>query len=94
MKKDVFRPTHNPIMTELYDTFQDAADYRDCYPDDWIERERMAVYRKACEIAEREKLKEPTLDVIERYESNACGHVDYGRTWVVGIVEWMRGYNR
>jgi len=92
MKHDFFRPTHDSITTELYDTFQDVAKHREYHSNEWIKRERIAVYRKACEIAKRDNLKEPTLNIIERYESNAYGHIDYGKKWAIGIVEWMRGY--
>ena len=88
--KDVFRP-RDPLMASIYDVFQETAKHRECHPYEWIERERQAVFKEAVRIAKENDLRVPTIDIIERYESNACGHVDYGKKWAMGIVEWMRG---
>ena len=93
MKRDIFRP-HDPLMQRIYDALQRETINRDLSDDDcWIQRERETVFNESVAVAKEHGMRGPTIDVIERYEECALGHVDYGKKWVTGIVNWMKEIN-
>jgi hypothetical protein len=50
----------------------------------------MAVWRAAREYSEKHGLRVPTMEEIERAETSAYGHVDYGAKWAYGVARHMR----
>jgi hypothetical protein len=87
---DIFRPRTDPARL-LYDVFQAEAALRtEKHVDQWIIAERMAMWTAARDYAQQHGLRVPTLVDVERAESCACGHVDYGSKWAYGIAEAMR----
>lgn len=92
MKRDIFRPS-DPLMQRIYDAFHRKTINRNLFNNDWIQRERETVFNESVAVAKENGLRVPTIDVIEIYENCALGHVDYGKKWVTGIVNWMKGVN-
>jgi len=90
MMLDFFRPHTEPART-LYDAFQAEAEKRpERTCDEWIAKERMAMWHVATSYAQRHGLHMPTLDEVTLAERLACGHVDYGAKWAIGVAEAMR----
>lgn len=88
-KKDSLRPEFEPAAS-LYDAFVRASKNRkDVSVDQWIERERMAVFNAAKHIAEKMNLRCPTLEEVAKAESNAVGSSDYGAKWARGVAGAM-----
>lgn len=86
---DIFRPNHEPART-IYDAFQDEASKRKDRKD-WIEKERERVWSTARDCAQQYGYKVPTMEEVQRAETLACGHTDYGAKWAYGIVAIMKG---
>ena len=86
--RDVFRPRYQPAQT-IYDAFQAEAAHRHGSVEEWIERERLVVWRTARDYAQQHGLRVPTMDQIERAERSACGHVDYGAKWAYRVAEFI-----
>ncbi len=82
---DFFRPQFQPAQ-RIYDAFQDEAKKRKDR-DDWIEQERLRVFREARDFAQENGLSFPTLEQVKECESYAMGHVDYGAKWAYGVAE-------
>jgi len=88
--RDLFRPNQEPERT-LYDAFQkESGNRKGREVVEWIEAERMAVWRAAREYSEKHGLRVPTMEEIERAETSAYGHVDYGAKWAYGVARHMR----
>jgi len=87
--KDVFRPHQEPARS-IYDAFQEEAEKREGRSiEAWQTAEKKTVWQAARDAAQQRGLRVPTMEEIERAESSACGHVDYGAKWAYGIVEAM-----
>ena len=90
---DIFRPRFEPAAS-IYDAFQaEAAKRKGRRAEEWIEAERGAVLRAACEQAQRLGLREPGWAEVVSAEACACGHVDYGAKWALGVADAMRMRN-
>ncbi len=87
---DPFRP-RTPAAAAIYDAFQNEAAKRRSSPGlSWVELERTAVHRAACEQARLNGWPEPELQTIEAAERSAKGHIDYGMKWALYVVDSMR----
>lgn len=83
---DILRPRHSPAK-EIYDAFQQESEHRDDRDfNEWVRKEREAVWRAARDYAQQHNLTVPTMDEVEKMEISACGHVDYGAKWAYGIA--------
>ena len=88
--RDFLRPRNEPACT-LYDAFQAEAEHRDGRAlEDWTRMEREAVWRAARDYAQQHGLRVPTLEDVERAETFACGHADYGTTWAFRVADAMQ----
>ena len=83
-----FRPRVEPARA-IYDAFQKDALNRPKRGDDWIELERLAVWRAARDWAMAHALNIPTLDQIKDAEISASGHVDYGAKWAYRVADLL-----
>ena len=91
MSTDIFRPRTEPART-LYDAFHTEAEHRAGRSiEDWITAERKAVWRAARDYAQQFGLQVPTLADVERAESSAKGHCDYGAKWAYYLADVMLG---
>lgn len=89
--RDIFRPSHGPAQV-IYDAFQKVAfDRSDVSCEEWIARERKAVWEAARDYAQMHSLLVPTIEQVEAAERNATGHVDYGAKWAWGVAAAMEG---
>lgn len=88
--RDLFQPSSEPARS-LYAAFQaEAAKRAGRAPEEWMRAEKEAVHREAVYQAEKLGLRAPSLDEVASAEQYACGSVDYGATWVYGVVKAMR----
>ena len=89
---DIFRPHREPART-LYDVFQKEAAHRKGRSiQEWQRLERLAIWGAAKDYAQQYGLCVPTMDDIERAETCAVGHVDYGAKWAYGVAKSMGIY--
>lgn len=87
---DPFKPISEPASS-LYAAFQaEAAKRNNRSTDEWMRAEKEAVYKEAVYQAEKLGLRAPTMAEVASAEQYACGSVDYGATWVYGVVKAMR----
>lgn len=88
--KDFFRPHTDPARL-IYDVFQaEAAKRPERNVDYWLRVEREVVWKTARDYAQQRGLRVPTMEEVERAESNATGSVDYGAKWAYGVAELLR----
>lgn len=88
--RDPFAPRHEPARS-LYEAFQAEARLRKGRPlEVWIEAERHAVWRAACEYAQQHGWPEPALAQVESAERYAKGSADYGAKWAYTLERSMR----
>lgn len=88
--RDIFRPHHEPAIS-IYDAFQAEASRRSGRTvEEWMLAERKAVWSAARDAAQQRGLCIPTMAEVERVERSACGHLDYGLKWALGISEIMK----
>lgn len=86
---DPFQPSHEPART-LYEAFQQEARLRKSRPiAQWVEAERNAVFKAACDYARAHGLRAPTLEEVRAAEMYAMGSVDYGAKWAYGVERAM-----
>lgn len=86
----MFEP-HTPEHRHIYQAFQKQAKMRDQLSvEHWIDAERQAVFQAAVEVAGMYNMHAPTLQDVEKAESQAMGHVDYGKKWTIGIIDRMK----
>lgn len=71
----------------LFKTLVAESDKRSEREDKWVEMEREAMYRTACEYADRHGLARPTIKDVERAEQSACGHVDYAAKFAFRLAD-------
>jgi len=89
--KDIFRPSNDPAQL-IYDAFQKEGKKRDrCSCVEWIENERLVVFKTAKLYAESNGMIVPTMDQIKMAERGAHGSVDYGSKWAYKVANIMRG---
>ena len=86
----IFRPHRQPAQL-FYDVFEAEAKHRkDKTVEDWILDEREAVWRAARDWAQQNGKPVPTMDMVKKAETYACGHTDYGAKWAYALVEEMQ----
>ena len=85
---EIFRPRHQPAQL-IYDAFQATAKTREGIPEEWIAKERNAVWVAAKTYADQNGLPEPTLQMVEQAETYAYGSADYGAKWAYKLAELM-----
>ena len=84
-----FRPHTEPYRT-IYDALAVETEKRGKRPvDEWIQAEREAVHRAACDYAQKHGLRAPTMSEVERAERHAEGHCDYMATWAYAVGRYM-----
>ena len=87
---DFLRPLRDPARA-IYDAFQAEAAQRAARTGlEWVELERMAVWRAARDYAQQHGLHVPTLDQIQRAEIYAAGSADYGAVWAYQVERAMQ----
>ncbi|WP_228757801.1 hypothetical protein [Pseudomonas aeruginosa] len=91
--RDVFQPTTEPARS-IYAAFQAEAEKREHRSvEEWMSAEVDAVHREAVHQARTHGLRVPSKEEIERAESYAMGHADYGAKWAYSVVDAMRRAN-
>lgn len=92
MKIDIFKPRNEPARS-IYESFQKEAKNRG-RNEDWIERERLAVFNCAKNYCELNGLIYPSLKEIEEAENYAMGSADYGSKWAYKIYDIIQTKNK
>lgn len=81
------RPRSEPAAT-IYDAIIDEASHRkERTVEEWQRAEIDRVWREARDWSEAQGLPVLPVEVVERCERQACGHVDYVEKWAYGIRE-------
>jgi len=87
MTGDFFRPRVEPART-IYDAFQDEAKHRVGRTiDEWIQAERIRVWKVSRDYAQQNGLRVPTIGEIEKAEQHAMGHIDYAAKWAYYVAD-------
>ena len=90
----MFAPRTEPAKS-IYDAFQKEAEHRDGrHWSEWQDAERVAVWNAARTYAKANGLPVLTLEEIQRAETSACGHSDYGAKWALHISDMFNDAKR
>ena len=84
-----FRPRSDPAQA-IYDALVAEMEFRQ-HNDDWEEAERNAVHHAAMIYANKNGLRIPTREEIERAERQAMGHFDYAAKFAYGVADTFKG---
>lgn len=86
---DPFRPSHQPAQV-IYDSLTAETTHRKSRGvDEWIKKEREAVWRAARDYAQQHGLAVLTMEDVKKAELSAMGHTDYAAKWAYGVTERM-----
>ena len=90
---DPLRPKYEPARS-IYNAFQKEAEKRDGRTiEEFILAERTAVLEAAWTYANKNGLKEPTMEDVRIAENYAYGSVDYGSKWAHRLSQLMAEKN-